>query len=183
MGGILINFRISLILSFIFLLLFTPFLFSIPSEDCGCLIPINDCTNSTLIDEGKFCDYQVDYNYVVSTTGYKEIKIEVIQGGMYGADRDFSFDLTNSNDNLIPFSVWVDKTTQPTYILCKGIDASNDYHLCGQIVLGNENVHFDSNKTYTTYNSDDSLIKYIGILIIIISIFSAIYLVSRWTKN
>lgn len=142
----------------------------------SCIIVLDNCYNDTNVNNPRFCHYMVDAN--AFTTDFKRIDIEVIQGGMGNADRDHSF-IFDSTAIDTEFSVWVDKHTQPTYILCFGLDADGERHALDQIALGNANVNLESKKTYKQYDRDDPEIYFIGFALIIISILSMLYMTTK----
>jgi len=144
------------------------------AED-SCIIAWN-CPDEYDVNNPTYCHYSVDSN--AFTADYKRIDIDVIQGGMANADRDHSFIFDTGAINT-DFTVWVDKHTQPTYIMCYGLDAGGERHVLDQVVLGNANVNMISTKTYKVYDRDDPEIYFISFALIVISILSMLYMTTR----
>jgi hypothetical protein len=145
------------------------------AED-SCLIAWDGCDSETNISEPRYCQYSVDSN--AFTPDYKRIDVKVIQGGMANSDRDHSF-IFDTGAIDTNFTVWVDKHTQPTYILCYGLDDGEERYILDQIVLGNAEVSMTSKKTYKVYDRDDPEVYFISFSFIIISVLSMLYMTTK----
>lgn len=158
------------ILLFGFLLIPSTYAF----QEDSCIVAWDDCVSEYNVSEPQYCYYSVDAN--AFNADYKRIEIDIVQGGMFNADRDHSF-IFDSVSPDTHFAVWVDKQTQPTYIMCRGIDADGDRHILDRVVLGSESVNIEGTNTYEDLTTDDPEVLFIGIGLILISMIS-MYLVA-----
>ena len=143
-------------------------------QEDSCIVAWDDCVSEYNVSHPQYCHYSVDAN--TFTADYKQIEIDIVQGGMLNSDRDHSFIFDKLSPDL-GFTVWVDKHTQPTYIMCRAIDADGGRHILDRVVLGSSSVNIEGTTLYEDLTTDDPEVLFIGVAFIIISLIS-MYLIA-----
>ena len=165
----------------IFLFIFL-FLLSSPVFSQTCFVPLDsDCGHRTLQTETRWCDYNI-------TTEGDDLRVKVVGAGYRRSSIENSF-YTSTDGG--PFSLFIDKSTLPLYLICEAYDAPRDLYDLREVLslgiaedfnstVGGQEispVDFNIDRSYDTFDTSDLNIFAIA-MIAVIAGFLGFYIVT-----